>query len=360
MILLFFLFHYSLSLSLNFSLLRPNTSPSIYMLTHLSFGDPSRELNAKFSFNTQFFWVLGKTAKQNGYDESLSKTYQKKREMNYIKYSNTNITGVPSREMIVYNDKFNISDFCFLLINQTIDDPHIKNFMEKYDCIIGLSLSFDYNARRYNFIGELQNTYKVSKRMFYLNFNGSSIVIGESPPSIQNDTKHSHIHRINVDDRGKVVYRLLLDSFFISYSTEHKNKSLFTFVNQSAIFSVETSAIEIPYEFYSAMRQTIFAVYIKENICKEHDEDNYLYITCKEEFSNLNSLSLVFEGWTYKFSYDDIWEEAPDKSHRLLLVNNKTRKEKMWVLGICFMRKFLTVFDIDLGQVIIYSNNQVQ
>lgn len=339
-----------------------------FLLLPIKIGTPSQNIIAKLSIQTQFFWMLSPIAKdfEGGYNSSLSSTYQLKKEMHYIKFSNTNINGITSRERMMIENKFDLPDLCFLLINQTIEEPIIKNYIFYYDAIIGLSISFNYYGRRYNFLGELQSSYKIQNRRFSVEINNSKgkLIIGETPEKMNKDSNHSHHHAIKTGDKNRVLYKVALDSFYITTFIPPNNiLTDFHYVNQSASFSLETGTIEVPLTFFSIIRNNFILKHINNGNCKEHDDGNYVFYTCKKEIKLFDALSLVFDGWTYKLEEKDLWdinEEANNK--KLLLVYKKKGNENSWNLGLAFLKKYLTMFDMDVGRIVIYfsNNNNIQ
>lgn len=337
-----------------------------FLLLPIKIGTPSQNINAKLSIQTQFFWMLSPIAKdfEGGFNSSLSSTYQIKNEMHYIKFSNTNINGITSRERMMIENKFDLPDLCFLLINQTIEEPIIKNYISYYDAIIGLSISFDYYGRRYNFLGELQSSYKIQNRRFSVEINNSKgkLIIGETPEKILKDSNHSHHHAIKTGDKNRVLYKVALDSFYITTVISPNNiLTDFHYVNQTASFSLETDTIDVPLTFFSILRSTFILKHIRDGNCKEHDDGNYLFYTCKKEIKLFDALSLVFDGWTYKLEEKDLWDINDEVNNKkLLLVYNKKGNENSWNLGLAFIKKYLTMFDMDVGRIVIYfSNNNI-
>lgn len=335
-----------------------------FLLLPIKIGTPPQNINAKLSIQTQFFWMLSPIAKGygGGYNNSISSTYQLKKEMHYIKFSNTNINGITSRERMMIENKFDLPDICFLLINQTVEEPTIKNYIFYYDAIIGLSISFDYYGRRYNFLGELQSSYKIKSRRFSVEINNSKgkLIIGETPEKMDKDSNHSHYHVIKTGDKDRVLYKVALDSFYITTIIPPNNIfSDFHYVNQTAAFSLETENIEIPITFFTIIRNNFILKHLSNGNCKEHDDGNYLFYTCKKELKLFDTLSLVFEGWTYKLEEKDLWNINDETNKKkFMLVYKKKGNENSWILGLLFIKKYLTMFDMDLGRIVIYSSNE--
>ncbi|CAD8126413.1 unnamed protein product [Paramecium sonneborni] len=299
----------------------------------IKIGEQNLEL--LFDTGSSIFWVFSNTcftqSKKTSFDCQSSSNCLMTKEQFKVQYGQGEIKGNKAYDQLQISN-FTVSNFQFLIVNS---QSSLDNLRAGGICGLGLQEQFGFNS----LINILYDQHLIEKRIFtfflssipeHIN-NSSALFIGGY------DTRYmsSDIQYVKLDKSDQWSVKLKNISM--------NNKVLINDV--SALIDTGTSLIVIPTRQFSSLLTSLRDQY------KQFCQYSQYQIKCScpdGNFQNFPELEFIFEG-DLKLVLNPIDYINIDVSVCVLSITKSSNN--YWILGDTFIRKHITVFDIDNKQI---------
>ena len=338
------------------------TNDNLYFFD-IKIGYPSQTFSVLLDTGSNYFWInsdncLGCGSK-NKFISDNSKTYNCTNEIININYISGTLKGKICSDIVKLNNNINISDFNFILINES-------NINFELDGIFGLSKNIkDINNYELSPISQLFENNIFDKNIFIFDFPNNNFFIGEKPSYL--DSYH------NISCERKSIYGLnnyywkcisrKIKSYNICYNSEENN-----IIFNSGINSVVFSLNYIDF-FKNIISYNKLLSKAKCQISKTQ-ENNLIYTLFCENFDNLinnenNEFSKLYEEEfisiylddnknSISFQLEDLYDKV-NKNFKLYFIDIL---DNTIIAGIPLFEKYSIMFNKDKEEIILFDNKK--
>ena len=338
------------------------TKENLYFFD-IKIGNPSQTFSVLLDTGSNYFWINSDNCLGCGSKNKLitdnSKTYNFTNELININYISGTLKGKISSDIVKMNNNINISNFNFVLINES-------NINFELDGIFGLSKNIkDINNYKLSPISQLFENNIFNKNIFILDFPNNNFFIGEKPPYL-NSYHNISCERKSIYGLNNYYWKCIskkIKTHNICFKSEENNIIFNSGIN-SVVFSLNyieffkniisyskiltNAKCQISKTQESDLIYTLFCENFDNLINKENNEFAKLY---KEEFisiyldDNKNSIS---------FKLEDLYDKM-NKNFKLYFIEIP---DNTITLGIPLFEKYSIMFNKDKEEIILFDNKK--
>ena len=338
------------------------TKDNLYFFD-IKIGNQSQTFSVLLDTCSNYFWVNSDNCpgckSKRKFISDDSKTYNSTNKLININYISGTLKGEISSDIVKLNNNINISDFNFILINES-------NINFELDGIFGLSKNIkDINNIELSPIYQLFENNFFEKNIFILDFPNNNFFIGEMP-SYLNLYHNTSCERKSIYGLNNYYWKCIskkIKTHNICFKSEENNIIFNSGIN-SVVFSLNyieffkniisysklltNAKCQISKTQESDLIYTLFCENFENLINKENNEFAKLY---KEEFisiyldDNKNSIS---------FKLEDLYDKM-NKNFKLYFIEIP---DNTITLGIPLFEKYSIMFNKDKEEIILFDNKK--
>ena len=367
------------------------------LYTKILIGEPPQEIQTFLSVQHSYFSITTSQLTKNANDfyshYNITKSYSFKNISTgrYLE-SNNNYDSIAMEKFNLNkynyekNEYYNISidDMIFIYNNK---DSNINNINNKYYLNIGLQIinqKYLKEREKYNFISQLKKRKIIDKYEWSIHFqkgpnnNGNFL---SNPDYLINAKGQLLIGDIPSEynkEKIKTTYSIYTPQLFkwglqfsdIYYYKDNKDINNIT---NTEIISITDAQINInnyvilsPMIYFHKIKSMFFDYYIKENICKIYQGNEYKTFYCEksekfgiEELKKFPTLYMKhYEfNYTFEFTYEDLFLEKDHNFWFLIALSIFQNDLEEWNIGIIFLRKYNLIFNQDKKTISFYNKD---
>ena len=211
-------------------------------------------------------------------------------------------------------------------------------------------LSFGYNPQGIStsIVHQFYKSKMINRMIFGIYYykekeKGGNIYIGDIPKQLT-ESKTKGKCKVNDNQWGCEIK----DFYYGKYHIKEKRK---------AIFEYEHKDIFIPKEIYLKLFE-LFEKFIKNNTCINKNYQFYCKLDSEDEYIGffekfVPSFNFVFDTFTLSIPSTQLFDHG-----RFLLLYDRSMDSNDWKIGFTFIQKFLSVYDYDNNEIILYIDNK--
>ena len=346
-----------------------STKDNLYYFD-IEMGTPSQIFSALIDTGSNFFWINSEKCvgcnSQKKFDKDKTNTFNNVNKPIKINYISGNLSGIISTDIIKFTNNKNISDFIFILINES-------NINFELDGIFGLSKNpKDIYNSKFSPLNQIYKNKNFNNYIFTLDFPNKKLYIGENPSYLDSyrniSCKRKSIFNLN-DYYWKCVSKnIKIGNSFIKDNINdyiHKENNI---IFDSGINSVVFSSNYIPL-FNNIISNNKPFTNAKCQIKSSEEKANIFYIFC-EDINNLigkeNAIYIkLFKEDFISISLDNIKDSISLNFENLFDKDMKSFKlyfidipDNSIILGIPFFERYIISLNKDTDEIIIYNTNE--
>lgn len=329
-IIIYFIFHYilfqcSCDKSISFDFFISDGSYSI----NLDLGQVKTIYSIPLDMSIDFIWTSKKfynPTKSKGFHSLEDSSTYIDNELMESFIINDIITLFPTNSNIL-----DLKTFNFYLI---YSNPKIK--------AKAFGLGYAINENRHScLIPWLKQRLLIDKRQFsFLTKNqiGGLLIVGDVPDNEYKRYKYKQTCKVI---EGYPTWGCSLSNIMVNYLNGKKEN----YDNKNyAYFNVKVEGIYTPKVFINTLKG-IFREQIEKGNCN-FDDNQKLYCKC-DKVDDLPVFSFVFDGNIYQMKSSELIKQKTLNECILMIFQNKTNKNDMWIFGSVFIKKYLSTFSYD-------------
>ena len=211
-------------------------------------------------------------------------------------------------------------------------------------------LSFGYNPQGIStsIVHQFYKSKMINRMIFGIYYykekeKGGNIYIGDIPKQLT-ESKTKGKCKVNDNQWGCEIK----DFYYGKYHIKEKRK---------VIFEYEHKDIFIPKEIYLKLF-VLFEKFIKNNTCSNKNYQFYCKLDSEDEYIGffekfVPSFNFVFDTFTLSIPSTQLFDHG-----RFLLLYDRSMDSNDWKIGFTFIQKFLSVYDYDNNEIILYIDNK--
>ena len=211
-------------------------------------------------------------------------------------------------------------------------------------------LSFGYNPQGIStsIVHQFYKSKMINRMIFGIYYykekeKGGNIYIGDIPKQLT-ESKTKGKCKVNDNQWGCEIK----DFYYGKYHIKEKRK---------AIFEYEHKDIFIPKEIYLKLFE-LFEKFIKNNTCINKNYQFYCKLDSEDEYIGffekfVPSFNFVFDTFTLSIPSTQLFDHG-----RFLLLYDRSMDSNDLKIGFTFIQKFLSVYDYDNNEIILYIDNK--
>lgn len=350
----------------------------------INIGEPKQQMIILFNQNNNEILIH----KNHPYCKYISKKFNYLPEISktskFLNNSNisNNITQyLINEEIELYTDKNCLDkiksklDFYYLQEN----DNNLNNYCADFGFPINKYLN---KINSMTFIQQLKDQKIIDNYLITIEFNASYsgfFHIGNFPHEFDknNFKEYQLISTYSIPKNFLFQFQLSIDKIYISYINNSTPNEI-QFGDNKIYFNLELGIILGPKEYFLKINKIFFKKYTEKKICKEEVYHKILYdplystimpktyyaISCDKnkivddiffDISTFPSLNFYHREMNYTFhlTYKELFIEIND-IYYFLIVDILTNND-YWQLGVPFLRKYQTTFNIDTRKIYFYN-----
>ena len=336
------------------------TKENLYFFD-IKIGNPSQTFSVLLDTGSNYFWInsdncLGCGSK-NKFITDNSKTYNFTNELININYISGTLKGKISSDIVKLNNNINISNFNFVLINES-------NINFELDGIFGLSKNIkDINNYKLSPISQLFENNIFNKNIFILDFPNNNFFIGEKPPYL-NSYHNISCERKSIYGLNNYYWKCIsknIKSHNICYNSKENNIVFNSGIN-SVVFSlnyIEFFKNIISYnkllgdakcEISKTQENDLIYTLLCENFDKLINKENDEYIKLYEE--DFISIYLDDNKNSISFKLEDLNDKI-NKNFKLYFIEIP---DNTIIAGVPLFEKYTIMFNKDEEQIIFFND----
>ncbi|XP_011257733.1 lysosomal aspartic protease-like [Camponotus floridanus] len=310
----------------------------------IAIGFPPQEFKVAFDTGYSNLWILSKKTNEHNIPSYLKHNLYDGIESGEYLTNDTSIcmnNTISTIEGLLSTDIVNVDDYYIkdLIFAEVINVSDINPFLfAQYDGIFGLGYSEMFD-KRMSLIENMLQQHLISSRTisFYLNrdssgqLSGGELILGGSDP-----TRYKGILRfVPVTRRGS--WQFTIDKIKLD------NNNILCTDNCQALVNIGIGVIIGPTSDIIKINKFIGTI----NVNGEEE------VNCNRIF-DLPMIRFILNDMTFKLTADDYIIEIPDKNGRSVCISGFVGldlHEVDWVLGIPFIRRFYTKFNMNTDQI---------
>ena len=359
----------SLSENKENSIILKSTRDNLYYFD-IEIGTPGQIFSVLIDTGSNYFWINSEKCfgckSQKKFDKDKSNTYNDINKQIKINYISGNLSGIISTDIIKFKNNTNISDFNFILINES-------NINFELDGIFGLSKNpKDIYNSKYSPLNQIYKNNNFNKYIFTLDFHNKRFYIGET---------HSYLNLYqNITCKRKSIFNLN-DYYWKCISKKIKIENSFNINNINDYIHTQNNII-----FDSGINSVVFSsnyIPLFKNIISNNDlltnakcqiksseenghissifceninlidKENELYIKlCKDDFISIN---LDNNKESFSLNFENLFDKEM-KSFKLYFIDDIPNDTI--ILGIPFFERYIISLNKDTDEIIIYNTKE--
>ena len=223
------------------------------------------------------------------------------------------------------------------------DDVETRNFFPSI-------LSFGYNPQGIStsIVHQFYKSKIINRMIFGIFYykekeKGGNIYIGDIPKQLTESKTKGKCKVVNNQWGCEIK-----DFYYGKYHIKEK---------RNAIFEYEHKDIFIPKDIYLMLFE-LFDEFIKNNTCSNKNYQFYCKLDSEDEYIGffekfIPSFNFVFDSFTLSIPSTQLFEHS-----RFLLMYDRLMESNDWRIGFTFIQKFLSVYDYDNKEIILYTDNK--
>ena len=337
----------------------------------IEIGTPGQIISVLIDTGSNYFWINnGKCVgcnSQKKFDKDKSNTFNNVNEQIKINYISGNLSGIISTDIIKFTNNKNISDFNFILINES-------NINFELDGIFGLSKNpKDINKSKYSPLNQIYKNNNFNNYIFTLDFPNKRSYIGDIP-SYLNLYQNISCKRKSIFNLTEYYWKCVSKKIKIENSFNTNNINDFIHKVNNIIFDSGINSVVFSYNYIPLFKNIISNNELLTNskcqIKSSEENSNIFFIFC-EDINNLmnkeNKLyKKLFKDDFISISLDNIKEKISLNFENLFDKNFKSFKlyfidhipDDTIILGIPFFERYIISFNKDTDEIIIYNTKE--
>lgn len=347
----FIKFHFNIEKNLSLDIITQLIESN--MTGNLKIGNPAQNIITEISFDDFSFYIF------NEQENSSYSFYNNKTSSSLKINDNENkgfedLIGKKSEEKFYFvnekNKEKEVNNLNFILSDRR---TYKKIYPSGIGCLIRTKHENDIN-----FFYELKSRNIIKNKtftLFFSNINEGEMIIGNYP--------HEYNSSYNMRN---FVYSIMRYTYMID-TTSTTFSNLITY-NQSidTDFDIEFDAnlygIFVHFNYLDFIKEKFFDEYIKLNKCYYNKTKKYKYFICDNDINISKFQSLIFISKVMNISfilnYNDLFYKYENKYIFLGFVDNSL--QGTWRMGRIFLKKYLTVFDLDRKIIGFYQDVKIE
>ena len=336
------------------------TKDNLYFFD-IKIGNPRQTFSVLLDTGSNYFWVNSDNCSgcrtKRKFISDNSKTYNSTNKLININYISGAIKGIISSDIVKLKNNINISDFNFILINES-------NINFELDGIFGLSKNIkDINNIELSPIYQLFENNFLEKNIFILDFPNNNFFIGEMP-SYLNLYHNISCERKSIYGLNNYYWKCFsknIKSHNICYNSEENNIVFNSGIN-SVVFSlnyIEFFKNIISYnkllgdakcEISKTQENDLIYTLLCENFDKLINKENNEYVKLYEE--DFISIYLDDNKNNISFKLEDLYDKI-NKNFKLYFIEIP---DNTMIAGIPLFEKYTIMFNKDEEQIIFFND----
>ena len=241
-----------------------------------------------------------------------------------------------------YNTKISLNDFRFYVVESN------RNILQSN------SIGFGYADvdKEYSIIRRLYDEGKISRKIFAIgeNQNLTPLYIGGIPSEVIQNYKNKIL--LKVDERHN-KWGIKLKKINFGNIGEYNN-------THYAYLGTENDRVFAPSEFISFLNKEIFAAYYRNSSCTFYDEYGSAYINCNcDAINDFPNMSLYIDDYVFVLDKNRSFIDIGRDNLCLFLIQQNNYDKYQWLFGFFFYKKYITSFDLDRKEIILYTNDTI-
>ena len=339
------------NLIIHFKKLKNNSFPHFILDNEiytncLNIGTPFQNVLMFFRFDLIGLSIVSKNISGN-YNQLNSLSYTKIRDEKFID-GREFIAGDISNETILINDKIEIKNFSFFLINNFSDSFKTTNGY------IGLKLKDYYSNVNFNFLSQLKSFNIIDLYIFtikYKNNDEGEIIFGNLPHEYDNkyyDSKYYKYILTGISKERKISWCINFNNIYYNFNSNEVNEKK---INVG--LDLNLGGIIAPTSYQNYINEQFFNYYFEKKICVVKEVNisfNYLHMyECEKNIDIKKFNTIAFEqkelNFNFSFNYNEMFIENNNKIYFLVIFNKYSRDS--WILGEVFFKKYQLIFEQD-------------
>ena len=339
------------NLIIHFKKLKNNSFPNFILENEIytncfNIGTPFQNIIMFFRFDLIGLSVVSQNI-SGKFNQLNSESYKKIRDEKFIDGKDF-ISGDISNETILINDKIEIKNFSFFLINNFSDSFKTTNGY------IGLKLKDYYSNINFNFLNQLKSFNIIDLYIFtikYINNDEGEIIFGNLPHEYDNkyyDSKYYKYILTGLSSERKISWSINFNNIYYNYKNNEINEK-----NKNVGLNLNLGGIIAPTSYQNYINDNFFNFYFNKKICVVKELNisfNYLHIyECEKNIDIKKFNTIVFEqkelNFNFSLNYNELFIENNNKIYFLIIFNKYNRDN--WILGEIFFKKYQFIFEQD-------------
>jgi hypothetical protein len=314
------------------------------IVVDLCFGSQRTCIKAKLSTSYPYVWVAHQSVCSNGFDPSLSSSFDQTESTLSIAELYGYVKGNICTDK-VYLSSYRVSNFPFLL---TTSEFNYKEYQG------ALGLGYQYEDAKYSYIDRLSKAQELDSKVFFIKYNNNRqdgvIGLGGYPRELKSMNKKYELKTCKVIktkiENGKEVpnnrWECKLDS--IHYTTQNGDNVLMK-VDSKVNFSLGSNINSFPIEVFNEFVNKYMKKYIDSGECRIDSMKYMDVVFCNIyfEYEKLGDVNYVIGKWSLKFKAKDLFSQF-NEGLRFGIYGHKGKKEE-FILGYYLFKKYVVVFD---------------
>ena len=338
------------------------TNDNLYYF-NIEVGTPSQTFSILLDTGSNFFWINNYTCinckSKKKFIKDKSETYNSTNKQINIDYISGDLKGIISSDIVKFNNNINISNFYFILINES-------NINFELDGILGLSKNIrDFDNYELSPLNLIYEQKLFNNNIFTLDFPNKNFYVGENP-------SYLNLYN-NITCKRKSIYNL--NNFYwkcISKKIKFSNSLDYSKEN-NIIFNSGINAMVFSFNYIDFFKNIILCNKLlnraKCEIKKSEENEQIYSLICENIINLINKekseytkiyeekfLSIYFDDNFNSIEFDlrDLYDEL-NKNFKIYFIDipNNTI-----VAGIPLFEKYIVTLNQDTNQIIIYYNKK--
>ena len=342
------------------------TNENLYYF-NIEVGTPSQLFSILIDTGSNYFWINSNSCisckSTRKFITDKSNTYNNTNKLINLNYISGNLKGTISSDIVKFNNNINISNFNFILVNESD-----INF--ELDGILGLSKNIkDFDNKELSPLNQIYKQKLFNNNIFTLDFPNKNFFIGEYPSYLNlynNITcKRKSIYNLN-NFYWKCIAKKIKFSESLYYSNSNGHNIIFNSGLNSMVFSLNYM------DFFKNVISNNKLLNKAKCQIKPSEENSLIYsLNCgdiinlinkeKSEYSKIyeeNFLLIYFDNdknSIIEFKLKDLYDELNKnfKLHFIDILDNTI------IVGIPLFEKYIVTLNQDTDEIIIYNNKRI-
>ena len=353
--------------NINNKIILNRTNENLYYF-NIEIGTPSQIFSVLLDTGSNFFWINDNRCidckSKRKFNSDESKTYNNTNKLININYISGDLIGTIVSDNIKFLNNKNISDFNFILINDSKVDFEL-------DGIFGLSKNIkDITNNEFSPLNQMYKSNIFNNNIYIIDFPNYNLYIGEKPLYLDLYTNIT-CKRKSITDLNNYYWKCISNNIKLKNSFNEKEKEEYIPKENNIIFNSGINSIVFASNYIPLFKNIISNnMLLNDAKCdiKKLEENNQIYsIICENfiNFINNNKYSKIYKEEFISIYLDQSQksisfnlEELYDKDIRSFKIYFINIPDNTIVLGIPLFQKYIIMLNKDDEEIVIFNQKK--